>query len=164
MNDTETKIAQVWKHLQSGRPITGKQAWQLYGYYRLSSCIHKLRKRNPDVDIRMEMMEENGESFGVYHIAKTDYIRLADGKKKGRAYNATATHSFFAEPFTAHLRPDCIIFLRASMFTKNGTHQAFYNGRSYKFHLTSPNELPLGEYKNTPSDNEDARIYLLPKP
>lgn len=39
-----TKLSQVLKHLQTCRSITQKEAIELYGAYRLSDIIFKLRK------------------------------------------------------------------------------------------------------------------------
>ena len=36
----KSKKQLVLEHLQEGKTITGKDAWELYGAYRLSGIIH----------------------------------------------------------------------------------------------------------------------------
>lgn len=64
-----TKIALTLEHLKTYGSITGKEAMELYGYYRLSDGIGVLRKRGHN--IRTEMVDgkdRNGDkmSYGRY--------------------------------------------------------------------------------------------------
>lgn len=65
---TDSKHKQIETHLLSGKPLTGLQAIDLYGVYRLSSVINRLRKKH---DIETTMIERNGESYGQYQIKET---------------------------------------------------------------------------------------------
>lgn len=50
----ETQDAQVIRHLMSGKSLTPIEALDLYGSFRLSSIIYRLRDRG--YDIRTEMV------------------------------------------------------------------------------------------------------------
>jgi hypothetical protein len=62
-----SKHEKVLKHLQT-KPITGKQAWELYGLYRLSSSINRLR--NDGHNIHTEMVKKGKETFAKYKLIK----------------------------------------------------------------------------------------------
>ena len=64
---TDSKHKQIENHLLSGKPLTGLQAIELYGVYRLSSVINRLRKKH---NIETTMIERNGEIYGQYQIKK----------------------------------------------------------------------------------------------
>ena len=66
----QTKIDKVKQHLLTVGSITGKDAWLMYGYYRLSDGILKIRRRNPNLTITTRMHEAGGETFAVYEIEK----------------------------------------------------------------------------------------------
>ena len=55
----------VLAHLKSGKTLTGKQAWGLFGCYRLSSVIHRLNK-TPGISIVCNKVE--GEFYGQYKL------------------------------------------------------------------------------------------------
>jgi hypothetical protein len=57
--------ATVLKHLQKHKSITGKEAWDGYGVYRLSSVINRLRRSGHS--IRTEMIKGDGYTYGKYH-------------------------------------------------------------------------------------------------
>jgi len=63
-----SKTQKLLKHLQSGRPITGVQALNKFGLYRLSDAIHKLRKRGHTI-----LTEDVGkEKYARYHYVSSD--------------------------------------------------------------------------------------------
>jgi hypothetical protein len=66
----QTKIDKVKQHLLTVGSITGKDAWLMYGYYRLSDGILKIRRRNPNLMITTRMHEAAGETFAVYEITQ----------------------------------------------------------------------------------------------
>jgi hypothetical protein len=53
-----TKHNQIREHLLSGEPITGLIALELYGVYRLSSNINRLRK-NDQIPIKTVMVNSS---------------------------------------------------------------------------------------------------------
>ncbi len=63
-----TKYDKVRRHILSGKAITGKQALDRFGLYRLSSLIHKMRSEGHE--ILTIQITENGTTFAKYKIAK----------------------------------------------------------------------------------------------
>ena len=62
-----TQAEQIRKHLNSGRPLTGLQALNKYGAYRLSARIYNLRQKYGEDSIYTER-RRNGDSYiAVYH-------------------------------------------------------------------------------------------------
>jgi hypothetical protein len=59
----KSKIKQVKEHLEREGRITPLQALRLYGCYRLSDAIYKLRKRG--MDITTEEAQDGG-NYAVY--------------------------------------------------------------------------------------------------
>lgn len=69
MNVQETQIEQVLLHLLSGRTITQLEALRLYGSFRLSSIIFRLRDQG--YDIRTEMVTiRKGTRVARYSLAE----------------------------------------------------------------------------------------------
>jgi len=63
----ESKHNEIKEHLLRGESLTGLQAIDLYGVYRLSSVINRLRNRG--IEIETIMIDKNdGTSFGKYLI------------------------------------------------------------------------------------------------
>ena len=64
-----SKHEQIREHLLSGESITGITALELYGVYRLSSVINRLRERE-SLPIKTVMVEStNGQTmFAKYYI------------------------------------------------------------------------------------------------
>lgn len=62
-------INRIYTHLKRYRKgITPRQAWEVYGCYRLSSCICDLRKRGVDI---ATIMEEGADEYGrTYEYAR----------------------------------------------------------------------------------------------
>lgn len=58
-----SKTQKLLNHLQSGKTITGIQALQKFGLYRLSDAIHKLRGRGHNI----ETEEVGKEKYARYH-------------------------------------------------------------------------------------------------
>ena len=56
----------VLEHLRSGKSITGLVALDLFGCYRLSDAIHKLRKRGHNIETTMK--EHDGVQYGEYNL------------------------------------------------------------------------------------------------
>jgi hypothetical protein len=61
-----TKYDKVKEHLKSGQSITGLEALQLYGLYRLSSLINKLRGQ--DWPIKTVIVEAGSLRYAKYFI------------------------------------------------------------------------------------------------
>lgn len=55
-------------HLSQGHKITHNQALLLWKTNRLAEYVRRLRVAG--MDIKTEMVSENGDVFGVYYIAK----------------------------------------------------------------------------------------------
>jgi hypothetical protein len=70
MKNTKGKKKQILDHLKSGRSITGRDAWSLYGVYRLSSTIHRLRNEGFPIKTTMVPTIE-GEDFASYSMENT---------------------------------------------------------------------------------------------
>ena len=60
----------IW--LLEGRQISSKMAWQRWGTSRLAEYIRRLR--NDGMDIKMKMVEEDGDRFGLYFIEQKPKI------------------------------------------------------------------------------------------
>lgn len=73
----------IW--LLQGKEITHNQAQKLWGTNRLSEFVRRLRKDH-GMDIDMQMVNVNGEVFGVYRLKKTPKV----DRIKSRAYMAQA--------------------------------------------------------------------------
>ena len=64
----KSKQEQIRQHLLSGRSITGLEALQMFGVYRLSSVIHRLRERH---QIATDMVNVDGVEYASYRM--TDF-------------------------------------------------------------------------------------------
>jgi hypothetical protein len=65
--NTTSKAKEIEKHLKTGRSISGLQAIAMYRVYRLSSVIHKLRKKG--YKIKTTMIEnEEGIKYASYAL------------------------------------------------------------------------------------------------
>lgn len=69
-----SKKSKVLHHLQTRkRGITGKEAWNLYGLYRLSDAIFKLRKEGYNIVTSIEETEDqygNKVSYARYYLGR----------------------------------------------------------------------------------------------
>lgn len=66
---TESKHNEIKSHLMRGESITGLQAIDLYGVYRLSSVINRLRNRDGlNVETTMVTAEDGKTIFAKYWI------------------------------------------------------------------------------------------------
>lgn len=64
---SEAKCRQIKNHLREGRYITGLIAMQIFGVYRLSSVINRLR--NEGMDIKTEMVStQSGTTYAKYYL------------------------------------------------------------------------------------------------
>ena len=64
-----SKTTKVLLHLKAGKTLTGKQAWDKFGLYRLSSVIENLR--NKGYPITCEMCKApNGDKYGKYRYVE----------------------------------------------------------------------------------------------
>lgn len=69
MKKKVTKLGQVLKHLQTCRSITQKEAIELYGAYRLSDIIFKLRNGGYEIATITETKKDrngNTSNFARY--------------------------------------------------------------------------------------------------
>lgn len=66
---TETKHNQIRNHLLQGLPITGLQAIDLFGVYRLSSVINRLRSKDRlPIETSMIQSSDGKTIFAKYWI------------------------------------------------------------------------------------------------
>jgi hypothetical protein len=66
---TETKHNQIKNHLLKGMPITGLQAIELFGVYRLSSVINRLRSKDQlPIETTMIHASDGTTIFAKYWI------------------------------------------------------------------------------------------------
>lgn len=63
---TLSQCDRILQHLQSGKTINPKQAWDLFGCYRLGARIHDLRKQN--FQIVTKIFYKNGGNFAEYSL------------------------------------------------------------------------------------------------
>lgn len=68
------KYDKVKQHLKQGQSITGLEALQLYGMYRLSSSINKLR--NSGWPIKTVMVENGSERYAKYFIPISERSKI----------------------------------------------------------------------------------------
>lgn len=67
MDKTETKKQLVKNHLLKGGSISGRAALRVFGLYRLSSVIHRLRDEG--MDIQTTMVESpTGDKYAIYRL------------------------------------------------------------------------------------------------
>ena len=65
----ESKHNEIKKHLLKGETITGLQAIDLYGVYRLSSVINRLRNRDQlEIETTMVTATDGKTIFAKYWI------------------------------------------------------------------------------------------------
>ena len=64
----KTKLDKVRDHLNKGFSINGRDAYIVWGYYRLSDGIHKLRKEG--MKIETISCVKNGNQFAKYKLEK----------------------------------------------------------------------------------------------
>lgn len=57
----------VLNHLKRYTTITPLEAFHVYGIYRLSSCIERLRKEGWDITTKMKTAP-NGKEYGEYQL------------------------------------------------------------------------------------------------
>ena len=70
---TETKHNQIKAHLLKGLSITGIEAIKLFGVYRLSSVINRLRnKEQIPINTTMINSKDGKTVFAKYWICKQD--------------------------------------------------------------------------------------------
>ena len=75
MSRTENQMSHVLAHLQSGKPITSMQAFELYGCTRLADKVHKLRKRGYNiVTIDRETTNRYGDTcvYAEYRLYESE--------------------------------------------------------------------------------------------
>jgi len=69
-----SKKSKVLHHLQTrSRGITGKEAWNLYGLYRLSDAIFTLRRERYNIVTSIEEEEDqygNKVSYARYYLGR----------------------------------------------------------------------------------------------
>jgi hypothetical protein len=65
----QSKKARIQIYLQSGNTLTGKQALVLFGVYRLSSVINRLRNEGHNI-ITTKRADIEGNIYGEYRMSK----------------------------------------------------------------------------------------------
>ena len=64
-----SKQAKIKNHLSGGRSLSGLEAWKLFGVYRLSSVIHRLRNAGMNIKTDMIRIDDN-LTFARYRANK----------------------------------------------------------------------------------------------
>ena len=64
-----SKHKEIEKHLLQGQSITGLMALELYGVYRLSSVINRLRAKGLPIETII-IEREDGTTYGEYIIPR----------------------------------------------------------------------------------------------
>ena len=64
----KSKHEEIKKHLLRGESLTGLQAIELYGVYRLSSVINRLRNENIPIETTIVYCGNNQTQFARYWI------------------------------------------------------------------------------------------------
>jgi hypothetical protein len=64
----QSKQNEIKNHLLRGETLTGLQAIDLYGVYRLSSVINRLRKDNIPIETTMVNSSDNKTIYAKYWI------------------------------------------------------------------------------------------------
>ena len=57
----------ILRHLEKGKTISPLEALMVYGIYRLSDCIFKIRNAGHDV-ITHDRVDERGRKYGDYQL------------------------------------------------------------------------------------------------
>ena len=68
-----SKTNRLAAHLANGNTITGKEAMNLWGLYRLSSSIHVLR--NKGMNIKTTMISNGADTFARYSIERNEILK-----------------------------------------------------------------------------------------
>jgi len=67
----ESQKTKILKHLEEGKPITPIDALDLYGCFRLSDVIFKLKQEGHDIQTNM-VENQNGKKFASYTLMSKD--------------------------------------------------------------------------------------------
>jgi len=57
----------ILRHLEKGKTITPMESLIVYGIYRLSDCIYKIRNAGHDVRT-VDRQDERGKKYGEYQL------------------------------------------------------------------------------------------------
>jgi len=57
----------ILRHLEKGKSITPMESLIVYGIYRLSDCIFKLRNAGHDI-LTLDRADERGKKYGEYQL------------------------------------------------------------------------------------------------
>jgi hypothetical protein len=57
----------ILRHLEKGKTITPMESLIVYGIYRLSDCILKIRRAGHDV-LTHDCVDERGKKYGEYQL------------------------------------------------------------------------------------------------
>jgi hypothetical protein len=70
-----TQNERILAYLKEGHTLTGLDALEFFGCFRLASRISDIKRDNPGIDIRDDFVHKNGKSFKKYwlHKEKIDY-------------------------------------------------------------------------------------------
>jgi len=64
----------IKEHLETGHPITPKEALEHYGCFRLASVIHLLKSEG--MDIKTTMVTKGRSTFALYRVVEAVSKRL----------------------------------------------------------------------------------------
>ncbi len=68
-----SKTNRLAAHLANGNTITGKEAMNLWGLYRLSSSIHVLR--GGGMNIKTTMVKSGEDTFARYSVERNERLK-----------------------------------------------------------------------------------------
>jgi len=66
----KSRTQAILRYLERGNTITGLKAWRLFGVYRLSGAIEKLRKQGNKIHMELIRDKEKGIVYGEYRLIK----------------------------------------------------------------------------------------------
>ena len=70
-----SKHQEIRRHLKAGEPITGLTALKLYGVYRLSSIINRLRTEGLAIKTVMVKADNGQDVFAKYFIPINERLK-----------------------------------------------------------------------------------------
>jgi len=73
---TKRHPEKILSHLTRHGDITPMEAWNVYGCYRLSSVIQRLRKKGHAIGTRMKA-DDAGKNYAQYYMVRNAYLQTS---------------------------------------------------------------------------------------
>jgi len=71
-----TQIENIKEHLNTGKSITPLEALNLYGCFRLSAVIFKLKRAPYNQDIKTHIVSDGGKHWAKYYLLTGDLFGM----------------------------------------------------------------------------------------